>query len=240
MNISSQGPEGDRQWMLVDAEGKFLSQRTVPKMATLQTHYNDQGLTVGFNNQFFRVPLTVAKRKMQVQIWNNSVEAALEPDLYSQTLSQYLGVPCRLVRYTETSGRKLTATASWQPEVRFADSRPLLLANTASLDDLNGRLSQSIGMDRFRANLVFKGQAAFEEESWQRIRIGEVTFSQPKKCSRCVMINKDQVTGESPSAEPLKVLSTYRRDGNKVIFGVLWIPENAGVVSMGDSVEVLE
>jgi len=244
IHISSQGPDGDRRWMLIDAEGKFLSQRTLPKMATLQTHFNDQGLTVGFNNQFFRVPITAPKRFVSVQIWDDRVEAALEPDLYSQTLSQYLGVPCRLVRYTETSARKLPATESWQagvqPEVRFADSRPLLLVNTASLDDLNGRLSQPIGIDRFRANLVFNGQEAFEEECWKKIRIGNVTFSQPKKCSRCPMINNDQVTGDSPSKEPLKVLSTYRRDGNKVIFGVLWIPENAGTIALQDPLEILE
>ena len=94
-------------------------------------------------------------------------------------------------------------------------------------------------MNRFRPNVVFQGRAAYEEDAWSRIRIGDVLFSQPKKCSRCKIITIDQVTGLSSGPEPLKTLSAYRRDGNKVNFGVLWIPENAGTIKRGDSLEVL-
>lgn len=243
MNIFADGPEGDRQWMLVDSEGKFLSQRTVPKLATIYTHVSDLGLTIGYNNQFFRVPMKEPSRRLTVQIWRDTVEVALEPDLYSQALSQYLGVPCRLVR-SLAGARKISpqegAEVGWQPEVRFADSRPLLLVNTASFEDLNGRLYEKITMDRFRGNVVFNGHEAFEEESWKKIRLGSVVFSQPKKCSRCVMINRDQRTGHDAGGEPLKVLSSYRRDGDKVIFGVLWIPEGPGTLSIGDKLEVIE
>ncbi|WP_413290548.1 MOSC domain-containing protein [Bdellovibrio sp. HCB337] len=242
LNITSEGPEGDRQWMLIDEQGTFITQRTLPKLATVQTHLNEQGLSLGLGKQFFVVPKNNSfKRGVRINVWDEEFDAALEPDLFSQALSQYLGVNCRLVRYAPFSQRKMPTLGQgdWQPEARFSDSRPLLLTNTKSLEDLNSKLAQPVAMDRFRANIVFAGTEAFEEDTWSRIRIGDVIFSQPKKCARCKIITIDQHTGLSEGAEPLKTLSTYRRDGNKVNFGVMWIPENSGVIRLSDKIEVL-
>ncbi|MNL46853.1 hypothetical protein D3C87_1696020 [compost metagenome] len=54
------------------------------------------------------------------------------------------------------------------------------------------------------------------------------------------MITIDQGTGEPQGPEPLKTLATYRRDGKDVNFGTLWIPENAGQITAGDEIQVLE
>lgn len=242
MSITSEGPEGDRQWMLVDEEGTFLSQRTVPKMATVQVLVNDSGLNLGLGKQFFVVPKNNSfKRGVRIKIWNDEFDAALEPDLFSQALSQYLGVSCRLVCYAPFSKRMVPTSleSDWKPEVRFSDGRPLLLLNTKSLEDLNSKLANPVGLDRFRGNIVYQGKEAFEEDAWSRIRIGDVVFSQPKKCSRCKIITIDQRTGVSGGAEPLKTLGSYRRDGNKVNFGVLWTPENSGKITLASTIEVL-
>lgn len=241
MRITEEGPEGDRQWMVIDNQGVFLSQRTLPKLASVQIHLNEQGLSLGLGKQFFVVPAkSVFKKSVPVNVWGHEFEAALEADLFSQAISQYLGVSCRLVRYAPFSQRKVgTAETAWAPEVQFADSRPVLLLNTKSLDDLNQRLTTAVPMNRFRGNIIYDGQEAFEEDAWSKIQIGSVVFSQPKKCSRCKIITLDQSTGASSGPEPLKTLSAYRRDGNKVNFGVLWIPENAGTIKRGDSVQVL-
>jgi uncharacterized protein YcbX len=241
MTITSEGPEGDRQWMLVDEKGEFLTQRKHPKMATIQVLLNEQGLSLGLGKQFFVVPKNNSmKRQVGATIWGHALDVALEPDLFSQAISHYLSIPCRLVRYAPYSKRMLPSSdPNWKPEVRFADGRPLLLLNTKSLEELNGRLAKPVGIDRFRGNIVFEGEQAFEEDSWTRIKIGEVIFSQPKKAARCNVITIDQKTGLSESAEPLKTLATYRREGNRVNFGVLWIPENPGVIDAGAEVEVL-
>ena len=65
-------------------------------------------------------------------------------------------------------------------------------------------------------------------------------LSQPKTSIRCVIINIDQSTGESLGPDPLKTLASYRRIERGVSFGVLWIPENTGIISENDVVEVLE
>jgi uncharacterized protein YcbX len=242
MKITSEGPAGDRQWMLVDEAGKFLSQRTVPKLATVDVFYEEAALTVGIQKMFFKISTKNSfQRKVKVQVWNDSFEAALEPDLYSQGLAQYLGVPCRLVRYAPYSQRRVRSmSADWNPEVRFADGRPLQILNLKSLEELNSKLPTPVGADRFRANIVVSADTAFAEDQWKRIRIGNVIFSQPKKCARCTMITIDQQTGFSSGPEPLKTLAGFRREGNEVYFGSLWIPENEGLIKAGDRLEVLE
>lgn len=94
-------------------------------------------------------------------------------------------------------------------------------------------------MNRFRGNIIIEGEVAYEEDSWNRIRIGEVTFSKPKKIARCSMITIDQKTGENFGPEPLKTLASFRREGNQVKFGVLWIPEHQGRIRVSDQLEIL-
>lgn len=241
--ITFQGPVGDREWMLIDEAGRFLSQRNVPKMATVETFYDPESLTVGLGKMFFKISTkNNFQRKTNVQVWNDSFEAALEPDLYSQGIAQYLGKPCRLVRYAPYSHRRVRSTneGSWNPEVKFADGRPLLLTSLQSLADLNSKLSSPVPMDRFRPNIVIDGTTPFAEDQWKKIRIGAVVFSQPKISVRCNIINIDQTTGTPQGPDPLKTLASYRRSERGVPFGVLWIPENTGVIHENDPVEVLE
>jgi uncharacterized protein YcbX len=241
--MTAEGPVGDRQWMLVDENGKFISQRSVPKMASIETFYEPSALTVGLGKMFFKISTkNNFQRKVAVQVWNDSFEAALEPDLYSQGIAQFLGVPCRLVRYAPFSHRRVRSHAedSWQPEVRFADGRPLLMTSQKSLADLNSKLATAVPMARFRPNIVITGDEAFAEDGWKKIRVGEVIFSQPKRSARCNIINIDQETGTPQGPDPLKTLAGYRREGNGVFFGVLWIPEGPGVIKAGDTVEILE
>ena len=242
MQMTAQGPDGDRMWMLIDENGKFISQRTLPKLATIEVFHEAEALTMGFQKMFFKITKKNSfARKVTVTVWNETFEAALEPDLYSQGISQYLGMPCRLVRFAPYSERKVKSTQSdWAPGLRFADGRPLLLTNLKSLADLNSKLERPVGMDRFRSNIVIDTDEAFIEDAWKRIKIGPVLFSQPKKCSRCKIINIDQQTGISDGVEPLKTLASYRRQGSSVVFGALWIPENEGIISVHDPIEVLE
>ncbi|MFS4458708.1 MOSC domain-containing protein [Bdellovibrio sp. HCB2-146] len=242
MQVTHQGPEGDRQWMLVDETGKFISQRTLPKLATVEVHCDEQALTMGWQKMFFKISKNNSfQRKVKVQVWNDTFEAALEPDLYSQALSQYLGVNCRLVRYAPYSLRRVRShDMQWKPEVRFADARPLQIINQKSLDELNSRLPSPVTADRFRSNLLYSGKIAYEEEGWKKIRVGEVIFSQPKRCSRCMITTIDQSTGTVTGPEPLKTLAGYRREGKDVFFGTLWIPENEGSIRLGDEIQILE
>jgi uncharacterized protein YcbX len=94
-------------------------------------------------------------------------------------------------------------------------------------------------MDRFRPNAVIVGTEPWAEDSWRRIRIGEVIFRVAKPCGRCVVTTTDQHTAER-GKEPLRTLARHRRSGNQVLFGQNLIPEHRGTLRVGDPLHILE
>jgi uncharacterized protein YcbX len=111
--------------------------------------------------------------------------------------------------------RRVPGGLDGTPLVGFADAYPFLLASEASRADLNDRLvargEEPLGWDRFRANLIIEGCAAFAEDTWPRLRIGAIEFRAAGPCARCAVTTTDQATGER-GVEPLRTLATYRRD----------------------------
>jgi uncharacterized protein YcbX len=120
--------------------------------------------------------------------------------------------------------------------VGFADGYPFLLIGQASLDDLNARLAEPVEMRRFRPNLVVEGAAPFAEDGWHRLRIGGLAFRGVKPCDRCTVTTVDPDTG-ARGPEPLRTLSTYRKEGNQVMFGMNLVHDQRGTVAVGDPVE---
>jgi uncharacterized protein YcbX len=112
-----------------------------------------------------------------------------------------------------------------------------LVTTTASLNDLNSRLEIPVPMDRFRPNIVIDGASPYEEDTWKYIRIGDQLLQFGKKCGRCTVTTIDQESGVS-SHEPLKTLSTYRKDGSKVCFGSYYLPYTKGNISVNDVIVV--
>lgn len=133
-------------------------------------------------------------------------------------------------------------------QVSFADGYPCLLTNTASLVELNRKLteiypisSQEVPMNRFRPNLVIDTDQPFIEDQWKVILIGEVYFDLVKPCSRCIVTTTHQKSGErNELKEPLKTLATFRQQPRGVMFGFNTIPRNTGKIQVGDCIEVVE
>ena len=124
----------------------------------------------------------------------------------------------------------------------FADGYPYLLANEASLRDLQQRCPASVKMEQFRPNIVVSGAGAWEEDTWKVIRIGDVIFDVAKPCSRCIFTTVSPEKGQKhPSGEPLATLQTFRTavDNGDVDFGQNLIARNSGVIRVGDEVEIL-
>jgi hypothetical protein len=179
--------------------------------------------------------------RLDVHVWNDLCRAVDQGDAAADLISTYLGRASRLVAVDPSFRRDLGS--SYAPtagmHVRFADSSPCMLASSASLDDLNQRLETPVPMDRFRPNLVVGGYAPFEEDRWDRIRIGSLTFRVVKDCIRCQIINIDQSTGER-DVEPLETLATYRSGPYGVRFGRKLVQESTGSIGRGDRVDILE
>ncbi|WP_354623177.1 MOSC domain-containing protein [Psychromonas sp. MME2] len=172
----------------------------------------------------------------RAQIWSDHVQAQHCNVRYDQWFSEYLQQPCQLLFFSEQTRRLVK---NRETSVSFADGYPLLLVNQASVEQLNARLQKPVTALHFRPNIVVKGDFPFVEDSWARIKIGEVEFEVSKPCSRCPFTNVDPKTGHSADNEPLATLSTFRYHQGDIDFGQNLIPLNSGMIRAGDEVKVL-
>ena len=246
IGLDKLGLQGDRRWMLVDeASGRFLTQRAVAKMSQLSALWNSSGgLTLsspGYTPLDVALPGTAAELR-GVTIWRDTLRVPDAGDEAAAWVSDFIGKPTRLVQIPLERAR--TTEAGYgrdDDQVAFADGYPLLLIGQASLDDLSQRIGRPMEMLRFRPNLVIEGGEAFAEDSWKRVRIGEVEFRVVKSCSRCILTTIDPASGErSADREPLATLKTYREKDGDVMFGQNLVNDGFGSLEVGMPVTILE
>jgi uncharacterized protein len=243
--VQDQGLENDRRWMVVDATGRFLTQREHPRMALLSARIEGTALHLAAPGvaPLHVTPPPQGTASRTVTIWNDLVTATDAGDAAAQYLTHALATPCRLVHLANPAGRPVRPDYARPGEVvSFADGFPLLLASAASLADLNSRLAAPIPILRFRPNLVVTGAPPWEEDTWRRIRIGDAIFRVAKPCDRCVITTIDPETAERPNpVEPVRTLGAFRRDTRGgVMFGQNLVPERCTTLHLGDELEVLE
>lgn len=238
--VADIGLADDRRYMVVDDTGRFLSQREQPRMALIEIHATTHGwqLRAPDMPDIAFVP-TQSGSTLEVVIWRDTVLAVAQAEAVNSWFSQYLGIPCTLVSMHPQHRRLVSASyaRSDSDAVSFADGYASLLANTASLDDLNQRLAQPVGMERFRPNIVVSGAMAWQEDEWHHLQIGECHLYAVKPCARCVVTTTDQQTAQRDQ-EPLRTLATFRTHKLGVIFGQNLIHDTLGQIRVGDTVVV--
>ncbi|MDN2664023.1 MOSC domain-containing protein [Psychromonas sp. 14N.309.X.WAT.B.A12] len=237
--VEEKGLTNDRRYMLVDLDGKFITGRTHPQLTQVTIEFSKKGLLVSAPKQpsIYIQPEHFTEQMQKVEVWADNMQAQhCHPD-YDQWFSTYLKQDCQLVYFSENTTRCVKNRTN---QVSFADGYPLLLINQASVDELNTHLNKPVTALHFRPNLIVKGESAFIEDTWLRIKIGEVEFEVSKPCSRCNFTNVDPLTGVPDLEQPLKTLAGFRFHDGDIDFGQNLIPLNEGVICAGDSVQVLE
>ncbi len=243
-NLDAIGLVGDRRWMLVDPKGRPLTQRDLPRIARVHAiPTTDGGLEIvalGMPALKFSVPGPEAT-VLHTELHGRPARGWLADPVSANWLPDFLETACRLLYVPPTLARPVAAP--WGREndrTAFTDGFPVLLIGEGSLAALNDRLERPVPMDRFRPNLVVSGTEPFEEDEWQRVRIGQLEFRAVKPCPRCVVTTVDQATGQKdPAGEPLTTLARFRKHEGKVWFGMNLVHEVAGRLSLGDPVEVI-
>jgi uncharacterized protein len=242
--IGPLGLEGDRRWMLVDPEGRFLSQRRFPGMALLQPGLEDSLLRMEAPG---RVPLRLPLHPeggdaVAVEIWEDRVGAIAPDPGADRWFSDVLDTPCRAVFLPDQARRPVDPEHAPGHLTSFADGFPVLVATTASLEELNRRLPPSMAplpMTRFRPNLVVAGVSRpHAEDGWRSLRSGDVEVRLVKPCARCAVTTVDPATGRFTGPEPLRTLEDYRRRKGKVFFGENGVVERGGTLRVGAPVKV--
>ena len=216
------GLDLDRAWMVVDERGEMLTQRRLPSLALVQPTLRHGEMVLRAPGMLaLHVRLDTVEAATRVRVWDDLVKAYDMGALAAQWLSDFLGQRLRLVRFDPEQQRLSDPqwTGELQAENAFADAFPLLVANTASLADLNRRLAArgaaAVTMQRFRPNLVLDGLQAYDEDHIDELSIetaeGPVRLRLVKPCTRCSIPNVDPATADTGS-EPGATLAGYRAD----------------------------
>ncbi|WDZ87143.1 MOSC domain-containing protein [Micromonospora cathayae] len=244
------GLAGDRRWMIVDADGVGVTQRRYPVLATLRPVPRPGGLLLrGPDRPDLDVPDPAEVEPVGVRTFRHrkiDVDALPAGPAADAWLTTLIGQPVRLVRLARPTRHIPLGDRRYDPgdQVSFADAYPLLLTVTASLDALNGWLTEAgaapVPMSRFRPNVVVDGAPAWAEDTWtgRTLRIGDTTFRAGDGCDRCAVTTVDQETGVRGGKEPLRTLARHRRVDGAVRFGVNLVPVGPGTVTVGDPVRI--
>jgi len=243
----ARGLAGDRRWMVVDGTGRFVSQRTRPRLAVVAPEPTAGALVLRAPGRAaLVVPLGADGGPAEggaagaVTVWRDTVAARDAGAAAADWFGGLLGEAARLVFMPDEARRAVDPDyAAPDDIVSFADGFPWLLISEGSLADLNARLPRPLPMSRFRPNLVVSGCAPYAEDAWRRLRIGEAVFRVVKPCARCSVTTIDQETGEPDGPEPLRTLAGYRRVGDGLMFGQNLLAERGGELRVGAAVEIV-
>ncbi|KAK3248904.1 hypothetical protein CYMTET_41645 [Cymbomonas tetramitiformis] len=238
--ITPTGFTFDRTWQVVDSRGFFLTQRTVPQLALVDTGLPIEALQPGWGRLSPEAALVLNAPKMEalhvalnprarrskvdVCVWEWDGEAEDEGEDAARWFTQYLGMDCRLVQWC--GKRPCDPAFAREHQTAFSDGFPFLLISDPTLEGLNRETGEEYSMARFRPNIVVQGCAPNAEDTWQTFSIGSgiddsqtegttaansVVFEVVKPCSRCKIVTIDQSTAvASTSAEPLVTICKYR------------------------------
>jgi uncharacterized protein YcbX len=252
------GAINDRRWMLIDENGKFITQRERGTLSLIRTEIIPGALLLHSNDRdSLRVPTPESSEEIaRAIVWEAEVPVHDAGDRAARWCSAIIGEHCRLVALARGSARALHPKYAGSVDangrcVALSDGAPLLIIGEGSLALLNDKLRErganAVEMDRFRPNIVISGIAPHEEDTWRTIQIGDTLFGVGEPCPRCVITTIEQHTGRrapqrmgEPGGEPLRTLASYRRQGAGAMFGMNVTNASAGVVLIGDRVTVAE
>ena len=237
----------DREWMVVDGDGRFVSQRELPALALVVPSVHADGLQLDAPGA---APLVIDAARVtrdarDVQVWRSHVRGHDAGDDAARWLSAHLARDVRLVRFDRSKPRRCNPDFVGRSGAHtlFADGYPVLVIGSASLADLNARLAArghpALPMDRFRPNVVVDGLAPYDEDHVDTLTAGDVVLRMVKGCTRCQVTTIDQASA-TPGIEPLPTLAMYRHDARLagVTFGMNAIVERGGALVAGQRADV--
>ncbi|KAJ6008113.1 MOSC N-terminal beta barrel [Penicillium herquei] len=202
-----------------------------------------------------------------VNIWGEDTDGYIYAENINAVFSAFLDRPVALVYKGPTprivQGNGAPKVIGRVQTIGFPDEFPVLIASEASLKELNTRLrvanADPITVERFRPNIVVKGQKAWSEDLWKLVRIRDADGNSNSgadaknsplvmdivtRCGRCQVPNVDPDSAVKHKRQPWDTLMSYRRVDPglkyKPCFGMMAAPRNEGVIEVGMRLEVLE
>ena len=220
--LTTQGLAFDRQWMLVDTAGKFVTQRQMPALARISTRLTAECLVLEHAGlPPLSIPLApMPDNRCAVTVWRDTCmgcdEGATASHWLTQAVGQWQGGDLRLVRFAPEGVRPVDPAYmdGDSADTAFSDGYPFLIVSEASLEAVNVQLlangAEAVPMARFRPNIVLSGMSAFGENDCKTFTAADASyrFTLRKPCQRCKTTTVDQHTGVIANPkEPLRTLT---------------------------------
>lgn len=235
------GLKGDREMMLVDTNGKFITQRTRPELTRFEVFLKGNTVVVKdkISEQTLEIEFEDFNNHLEtVQIWDDEVNQVLLNAKASFWFSEVLSEKMFLVKMNYNYNRTISQKhiTEYSNFTSFADSLPILLCTSASFKEVEKDFG-TFDWLRFRPNIIVENDLGFEEDSWDVLEINGLELQNKKCCARCNLINLDPQTAVLDKTF-LGKLSKYRTVNHKVNFGIQIVPQSGGHVKIGDRVQV--
>ncbi|MBA3773398.1 MAG: MOSC N-terminal beta barrel domain-containing protein [Ramlibacter sp.] len=235
--LTETGLDLDRAWMVVDADGVFVSQREMPRMALVRVQLKHYEVVLRAPGMLaLHLAIDAVEQPAKVRVWRDEVSAYDMGNVAAQWFSDFLHAKLRLVRF-DPEQRRLSSprwTGGAEAGIQFSDGFALLVVSEGSLDELNRRLAaarhEPVGIERFRPNLLLAGLEAQDEDRLDVVRIEaaqEVQLRPVKPCPRCPIPNIDPATAQI-APHVLDALQAYR--SNPIVHGAVTFGMNAIVL----------
>lgn len=228
LNITQNGVLGDRHWMLVDDFGKFITQRTHPKLSLVKCEWKEyyKSIQVHFpdgnkiNELLFDNTFNESTHSIPVSIWEDTRHAFHPYPYVSEIFSKFLQIKCFLVCLPRLEPRTTKLQLdSFSHSYQFADGYPLLFMSNFVPHQLSQRLGTPISPLRFRPNVLLKEYQVPIEDSLSEFSINDIHFYNIKPCERCIMVNINPNTSIL-DYNILKELRPFRLMQKKIIVGI--------------------
>lgn len=234
--VRPQGLNFDREFMITEQDGRFITARKEHVLYQLAAFPVPEGVIICFQQEQCLARYADFTQSQSCEVWGTHFVSYVADERVNQWLSHILQRQVQF-RWLGQQSSRTVANFADHP-MSFGDSNPILLCTEASLVQVQQWSPVPLSMAQFRPNIVINGETAFEEETWRELEIGEVKFAFSRHCTRCIMINRDVQTFEmNEQAEPLRTLKQHHTDSSgKPIFGIHLVPQNSGIIRVGDSV----
>jgi uncharacterized protein len=216
MNEVSIVPTGfafDRNWMVVDADGNFVTQREQSTLALVKPQLNGGIALTAPDMEPLHVAADAAGEPVTITLFGETHGAMATTPEADAWFSKYLGGKFRLVKCDPAKLRKGGVQYPQRDDAptSFVDNYGVLVISQASHAALNQKLPHEVPMNRFRPNIVVGGVEEHDEDYFTNARCGDVALRFVNPCYRCSLTSIDQQSA-MPGLDVLPTLSTYRYD----------------------------
>lgn len=184
--------------MVVTTDGEFITGRTYPKLTQVMPVIEGDQMTLsapGMINFMVDIARLLTLEPIKASVWSQTVDAVDAGEEAARWFSRFIlqdDFGLRLVFYPSSlptrevrEKNKIFQTAIPDDTGALHDATSFTMINEGSVTELNSRIKNPVTPSQFRPNFVVKRPAAFEEDKWKWVKIGnDVVFRNVKPCTR--------------------------------------------------------